>query len=71
MPTVEQCDEKIAAFQAALDELALLPTRGQTGRTMLDLSDNEAKLLERIEHWQGVKAALLNGGVAVRKTRCC
>lgn len=71
MVTEEQCDAKIAAFQAALDELALLPTRGSTGKTALDLSQNEARIKDRIEHWQGVKAALQNGGAAPRTERCC
>lgn len=69
--TVEQCDAKIAEFESALDELALLPTRTTTGKTSVDLSGKSAEIQERLETWRQRRSALLNGGRAPRLERCC
>lgn len=69
--TVQQCDDAIAELEAALDELVLLPVRGSTGKTSRDLSGKSAEIQDRIETWQSRRAALLNGGVAVRPQRGC
>jgi hypothetical protein len=68
---VEQCEAKIAELEQALDELALLPARGGTGKTQLDFVGKAAELQDRIETWQLRREALLNGGVARRKERMC
>lgn len=69
--TVEQCDAKLTELQAALDELALLPTRGSTGKTSLDLSGASERVKDQIETWQLRRDALLNGGIALRTRREC
>lgn len=69
--TVAQCDAQIVALEAALDEIVLLPVKGTTGKTSLDLSGKRAEIEDRIETWQQRRAALLNGGVALRPQRGC
>lgn len=69
--TIAQCDEKIAELEAALDELATLPTRGHTGKTAVDLSGADGRIQDRLDTWKMRRAALLNGGEAPRLRRSC
>lgn len=69
--TVEQCDAKLAELEEALDELALLPDEGSTGKTQLKLDGATARIKDRIETWQLRRAAALNGGRALRTRRTC
>lgn len=69
--TVAQCDSKIAELEAALDELALLPMKGTTGKTTIDLTNKRADIEARLDTWTLRRAALANGGVALRTRREC
>lgn len=69
--TVEQCDQEIAALEAALDKMILLPTSGSTGKTSLNFAGKTKEIRERIEEWQDRRRAILNGGYAPRLRRTC
>lgn len=69
--TVPQCEAKLAELREALDELALLPKRGRTGKTELDMTGKVAELEAQIDKWERRREALLNGGRARRKERMC
>lgn len=69
--TVEQCDSQIAALEAALDELALLPDEGATGKTRLKLEGATGRAEARLETWKLRRAAALNGGYLPRLRRDC
>lgn len=67
--TLEQIDAKLAEFNAALDDIALVPS-GSVGATSITI-DNENRLRARIEDYQRRRDRLVNGGVALRTQRCC
>lgn len=69
--TLEQCDTAIAALEAGLDELALLPDEGATGKTRLKLDGATGRANDRLETWKLRRAAVLNGGHLPRLRRDC
>lgn len=72
MLTVAQIDAKLAELEEARDELILLPTEGTIGRTSVKLGDKKLDQIEgRISDLRLERAALLNGGRALRPRRGC
>lgn len=69
--TLAEVEAKIAAFEAALDDLALLPTRGSTGKTSLDLSGKAREIQDRLDTWRERREALINGEAASYRERGC
>lgn len=69
--TLEECESKIAEFEAALDELASLPTRGQTGKTTIDLTGASERVRDQLEMWKTRRDALSNGGYLPPLRRDC
>lgn len=69
--TAAECLTKIAALEAALEEIVMLPTRGRTGKTMLDHSKTPQEIERQLQVWRGRLKAARNGGRALRKRRGC
>lgn len=72
MRTVAQIDALIAEFEAARDEIILLPESGTIGETDYKMGDGKLGQIEaRIADLYVERAAALNGGRALRPRRGC
>lgn len=67
--TVAECEARIAAFEAKLDEIAVLPTVGSTPATSLDHSKTADRINERLAVWRDRLAVARAGGVGGQRTR--
>lgn len=72
MRTVAQIDASIAEFEAARDEIILLPERGTIGETDYEMGSGKlAQIENRLAALYVERAAALNGGRALRPRRGC
>lgn len=71
LPTLAQCDAKIVELQAAFEEACLLPTRGNVGNSSVDLTGTPDRIKSLLDEWVEKRAAVINGGVALRTRRDC